>query len=41
MAKNAIKIILSKGAKITPEEAIKVKQAVDATPKEVISTYLL
>jgi plasmid maintenance system antidote protein VapI len=41
MAKNAIKALLKKGAKITPDEAIKVKQAVDATPKEAIATYLL
>ena len=41
MAKKAIQELLKKGAKITPEEAVKVKQAVDATPKEAISTFLL
>jgi hypothetical protein len=41
MAKNAIKSILSKGAKITPEEAYTVKQAVNATPSKEVATFLL
>lgn len=41
MAKKAIQTLLKKGAKITPDEAIKVKQAVDAVPSKEVSTFLL
>lgn len=41
MAKKAIQAILKKGAKITPDEAIKVKQAVDSVPSKEAATFLL
>lgn len=41
MAKKSIQTLLKKGAKITPDEAVKVKQAVDAVPTKEVSTFLL